>query len=72
MFLIIRIIQQNIIINVQKSSYKVSVVYVYGSVHRESMSVIAQQDATIYSLLYFCKTALHVSGDTSTHHQEHM
>jgi len=30
-------------------------VYVYGSVHRETMSIIVQQDATIYSLLYFCK-----------------
>jgi len=27
----------------------------HGSVHRESMSIIVQQDATIYSLLYFCK-----------------
>ena len=26
--------------------------YVHGSVHRESMSVIVKQDATIYSLLY--------------------
>ena len=29
--------------------------YVHGSVHRESMSLIVQQDATIYSSLYFCK-----------------
>jgi hypothetical protein len=29
--------------------------YVHGSLHRESMSVIVQQDATIYSLLYFSK-----------------
>jgi hypothetical protein len=29
--------------------------YVHGSVHRESMSIIVQQDANIYSLLYFCK-----------------
>ena len=29
--------------------------YVYGSVHRESMSIMVQQDATMYSLLYFCK-----------------
>jgi hypothetical protein len=29
--------------------------YVYGSVHRESISIIVQQDATIYSLLCFCK-----------------
>jgi len=28
---------------------------VHGSVHRESMSIIVQQDATIYILLYFCK-----------------
>ena len=28
---------------------------VYGSVHRESMPIIVQQDATMYSLLYFCK-----------------
>jgi len=26
-----------------------------GSVHRESMSIIVQQDATMYSLLYFCR-----------------
>jgi len=37
----------------------------------QSMSVIVQQDGTIYSLLYFCKMlALHVSGGNSTHHQE--
>ena len=29
--------------------------YVHGSVRRESMSIIVQQDATIYSLLYFRK-----------------
>jgi hypothetical protein len=29
-----------------------------------------QQDATLHSLLYL-KTALHVSGGTTTHHQEH-
>jgi len=28
-----------------------------------------QQDATLHSLFYL-ETALHVSGDTSTHHQE--
>ena len=28
---------------------------VHGFVHRESMLVIVQQDATMYSLLYFCK-----------------
>jgi hypothetical protein len=29
--------------------------YVHGSVHRESMSIIVQQVATTYSLLYFFK-----------------
>jgi len=29
--------------------------YVHGSVHRDSMSIIVQQVATIYSLLYFFK-----------------
>jgi hypothetical protein len=29
--------------------------YVYGSMHRESMSITVQQDATMYSLLHFCK-----------------
>jgi hypothetical protein len=28
---------------------------VHGSVHRESMSITVQQDATVYSLLCFCK-----------------
>jgi len=31
--------------------------------------IYIQQDATLHSLLYL-ETALHVSGDTSTHHQE--
>jgi hypothetical protein len=43
--------------------------YVHGSVHLESMSVIDQQDATSFSF-YALQTALHVSGDTCTHHQE--
>jgi len=28
---------------------------VYGFVHRESMSILVQQDVTIYSSLYFCR-----------------
>ena len=38
-----------------------------------SMSVIVQQDATINSFFFliFLQTALHVSGDTFTHHHEH-
>ena len=45
--------------------------YVHGSVHRESMSIIVQQDATIYSFIIFLQTALHVSDETLIHHQEH-
>jgi hypothetical protein len=40
----------------------------YGSVHRNNYLNI-QQDATLHSLFYL-KTALHVSGGTSTHPQE--
>ena len=39
--------------------------------HRESVSIIVQQDATIYSFIIFLRTALHVSDDTLIHHQEH-
>ena len=45
--------------------------YVHGSMHRESMSIIVQRDATIYSFIIFLQTALHVSDDALTHHQEH-
>ena len=42
---------------------------VHGSVHRNSILIYIQQNATLHSLFYL-KTALHVSGGTSTHHQE--
>ena len=45
--------------------------YVHGSVHRESMSITVQQNATIYSFIIFLQTDLHVSDDTLIHHQEH-
>ena len=35
-------------------------------------SIIVQQYATMYSFIIFLQTAPHVSGDTLTHHQEHM
>ena len=35
------------------------------------MSIIVQQDSTIYSFIIFLQTALHVSDDTLIHHQEH-
>jgi len=39
------------------------------SVHRNNILIYIQQDATLHSLFYL-DTALHVSGGTSTHHQE--
>jgi hypothetical protein len=44
---------------------------VHGSVHRESMSIIVQQDVTVYIFIIFMQTALHVSDDNFTHNQEH-
>jgi len=40
-------------------------------VHRKNIPIYIQQDATLHSLLYL-ETVLHVSGGTSTHHQERM
>jgi hypothetical protein len=37
--------------------------------HRNNILIYIQQDATLHSLFYL-ETALHVSGGTSTHHQE--
>ena len=45
--------------------------YVHGSVHRETIPIIVQRVATIYSFIIFLQTALHVSDDTLIHHQEH-
>ena len=42
---------------------------VHGSVHRNNILIYIQQDATLHSLFYL-KTALHILGGTSTHHQE--
>jgi hypothetical protein len=38
-------------------------------VHRNNIPIYIQQDATLHSLCYL-KTDIHVSGGTSTHHQE--
>jgi len=43
---------------------------VRGSVHRNNILIYIQQDATLHSLFYL-ETAVHVSGGTITHHQEH-
>ena len=50
---------------------KVGQFYVHGSMHHESVSIIVQWDATIYSFIIFLQTALRVSDDTLIHHQEH-
>ena len=42
---------------------------VHGSVHRNNILIYIQQNATLRSLFYL-ETALHVSGGTTTHHQE--
>jgi len=38
-------------------------------VHRKNIPICIQQDASLHSLFYL-ETALHISGGTSTHHQE--
>ena len=45
------------------------VLKVHGSVHRNNILIYIQQDATLHGLFYL-ETALHVSGGTTTHHQE--
>jgi hypothetical protein len=42
---------------------------VHVSVHCENTLIYIQQDAKLHSLFYL-ETALHVSGGTTTHHQE--
>jgi hypothetical protein len=42
---------------------------VHGSVHSKNVLIYIQQDATLHNLFYL-ETALHVSGGTTTHHQE--
>jgi len=37
--------------------------------HRKNILIYIQQDATLHDLFYL-ETALHVSGGTTTHHQE--
>jgi hypothetical protein len=41
----------------------------HGSVHCNNILIHIQQDATLHRLFYL-ESALHVSGGTSTHHQE--
>jgi hypothetical protein len=55
--------------NVKNLLTPLVIFYVHGSVHRNNILIYIQQDATLHSLLYL-ETVLHVSGGTSTHHQE--
>ena len=54
-----------------KAVIHMNVFCVHGSRHRESMSIIVQRDANIYSFIIFLQTALRVSDDILIHHQEH-
>jgi hypothetical protein len=51
-------------VKIKETNFKV-----HGSVQRKNILIYIQQDATLHSLFYL-KTALHVSGGTTTHHQE--
>jgi glycyl-tRNA synthetase alpha subunit len=55
---------QACIINNSRSKFNV-----HGSVHHNNILIYIQQEATLHSLFYL-ETALHVSGGTSTNHQE--
>jgi hypothetical protein len=46
---------------------KMEAFYIHGYVHRGSVSITVQQDATFYTF-YSLQTALHVSADNFTHH----
>ena len=43
--------------------------FFHGSMHRNNILIYIQQDAKLHSLFYL-ETALHVSGGTTTYHQE--
>jgi hypothetical protein len=48
---------------------KMSVFNVHRSIHHKNILIYVQQDAVLHSLFYL-EIALHVSGGTTTHHQE--
>ena len=66
------VLRKNVI--VPRATEEGLTLYVHGSVHHESMSIIVQQGATIYSfiILVFLQTARHVSDGILIHHQEHI
>jgi len=56
-------------IDLHFKKFKSSEFNVHVSVHRNNILIYIQHDAMLHSLFYV-ETALHVSGGTSTHHQE--
>jgi len=61
-----------ITIKIPQASYETCFMHfnVHGSVQPNNILIYIQQDATLHSLFYL-ETALHVSGGTTTHDQEH-
>ena len=51
------------------SVFKMKAIFfnVHGSVHRKNILINIQQDATLHNLFFW---KLHISGGTTTHHQE--
>jgi len=63
------IVSRRILLRMSKVSHKF---YVYGSVHRISILIIVQWDATQSSVFIILQVHLHVSGVNRTHHQEYI
>jgi hypothetical protein len=55
--------------NIHSQATEENVFNVHGSVRLKNILIYIQQDATLHSLFYL-ETALHISGGTTTHHQE--
>jgi hypothetical protein len=56
----------------QSTVHRASTLYkskVHGSGHRDNILIYIQHNATLH-ILFYLKTALHVSGGTTTYHQE--
>ena len=60
--------QKPVPIYLMKANVKINF-NVHGSVHHNNIPIYIQQDATLHGLLYL-ETTPHVSGGTTTHHQE--
>jgi len=62
------IMHRNVLLN-YSYEYTVPEFNIHGSVHCKNILINIQQDAMLHSLFYL-EAALHVSGGTTTHHQE--